>query len=142
ARLHTAESADRPPAPPPPEPILPHGNQGARESPPPRQPEPARPRRTLGELLGAFMEERNILWGELVGGLLIVGCSVALVISLWRTLQQVPYFPFLVLAGFTGLLFAAGFYTLRHWKLETTSRGLLAIALLLVPLDFLVLADL
>ena len=44
----------------------------------------------MSEVLAAFMEERNILWGELVGGLLMVGCSIALVISLWHTLEHVP----------------------------------------------------
>jgi hypothetical protein len=93
-------------------------------------------------VLAAFMEERNILWGELVGGLLIVGCSVALVISLWERLEAIPYFPFLIFAGITAALFGAGLYTLHHWKLESTSRGLLVIALLLVPLNFVVLAGL
>jgi hypothetical protein len=93
-------------------------------------------------MLSAFMEERNILWGELVGGLLIVGCSIALVISLWSRLEQIPYFPFLILAAITAALFGAGRYTLDHWKLESTSRGLLVIAMLLVPLDLLVLAGL
>ncbi len=124
-RLHPAPPEPRPAVAPPPEPV------------PPR-----RPRRSLGELLAAFMEERNILWGELVGGLLIVGCSIALVISLWQTLEEIPYFPFLVFAGITTALFGAGLYTLHHWKLEATSRGLLAIATLLVPLNFLVLAGL
>jgi hypothetical protein len=101
-----------------------------------------RPRRSLGEVLAAFMEERNILWGELVGGLLIVGCSIALVISLWKTLEEIPYFPFLIFAGITTALFGAGLYTLHHWKLESTSRGLLVIATLLVPLNFLVMAGL
>src|SRR5712664_485089 len=93
-------------------------------------------------MLAGFMEERNILWGELVGGLLIVGCSIALVISLWQTLEEIPYFPFLVFAAITAGLFGSGLYTLSHWKLESTSRGLLVIATLLVPLDFLVLAGL
>jgi len=100
----------------------------------------AAPEHSWGQMLAGFMEERNILWGELVGGLLIVGCSIALVISLWRTLEQIPYFPFLVFAAITAALFGAGFYTLSHWKLESTSRGLLVIATLLTPLDFLVLA--
>lgn len=102
----------------------------------------AAPRRSAGEVLAAFMEERNILWGELVGGLLIVGCSVALVISLWERLEAIPYFPFLIFAGITAALFGAGLYTLHHWRLESTSRGLLVIALLLVPLNFIVLAGL
>jgi hypothetical protein len=106
------------------------------------EPTPGLPRRTLGQLLAAFMEERNILWGELVGGLLIVGCSIALVISLWQTLEQIPYFPFLIFAAITVALFGAGLYTLSHWKLESTSRGLLVIGTLLVPLNFFILAGL
>jgi tetratricopeptide (TPR) repeat protein len=104
-------------------------------------PPPRKPRRSLMDVLAGFMEERNILWGELVGGLLIVGCSIALVITLWKQLEEVPYFPFLVFASITLALFGAGQYTLHHWKLESTSRGLLIIALLLVPLNLLVLAD-
>lgn len=103
---------------------------------------PAVPRRSFAAWIGVFMEERNILWGELIGGTLIVGCSIALVISLWQTLEQIPFFPFLIFAAITSALFGAGFYTLHHWKLESTSRGLLLIATLLAPLDFLVLAGL
>jgi hypothetical protein len=100
------------------------------------------PRRSMGELFAGFMEERNILWGELVGGLLMVGCSIALVISLWTKLEAIPYFPFFIFSGITAALFGAGLYTLHHWKLESTSRGLLVIATLLVPLNFLVMAGL
>jgi hypothetical protein len=100
------------------------------------------PRRGVYRWFAAFMETRNILWGELVGGLLIVGCSIALVLSLWQTLEQIPLFPFIILATITAMLFGAGHYTLHHWKLEATSRGLLAIGLLLTPLSFLVLAGL
>jgi hypothetical protein len=103
---------------------------------------PPRPRPSLGQVLAAFMEERNILWGELAGGLLIVGCSAALVVYLWQTQKQIPYFPFFVVAGVTASPFAAGLYTLHRWKLATTSRGLLIIATLLVPLSFLVMAGL
>jgi hypothetical protein len=107
---------------------------------PPREPVVPPPRRrSLGELLAGFMEDRNILWGELVGGLLIVGCSIALVISLWHTLEENPYTPFFIFFGISTALFGAGLYTLHHWKLEATSRGLLVIATLLVPLNFLVL---
>jgi hypothetical protein len=109
--------------------------------PPAVLPAPPRPRRSLTNVLAAFMEERNILWGELAGGLLIVGCSIALIITLWHSLESLPYFPFLIFACITAALFSAGEYTLHHWKLESTSRGLLVIALLLVPLNLLVLAD-
>ena len=101
-------------APPPePEPIVPV----------PQTEGPAPPRRGVYGWLAAFMEERHILWGELVGGLLMVGCSVALVLSLWQTLEQIPLFPFIILATITAAMFGAGRYTLHHWKLEATSRG-------------------
>jgi hypothetical protein len=111
----------------------------AEETPP----APPRRRRSLAEVLGAFMQESNIVWGELVAGLVMVGSSVALVISLWKTLEEsVPYFPFLIFTAITMAIFGAGLYSLSHWKLESTSRGLLAIATLLVPLNFLVMAGL
>ncbi len=123
---------------------------GKRSSPPdevaapvPAPREAAAPRRSWTDLLAGFMEEKNILWGELVGGLLIVGCSTALVVTLWQTtLEHFPYFPALVSAAVTLALLGAGRYTLSHWKLEATSRGLLVIATLLVPLNLLVLAGL
>ncbi len=94
-----------------------------------------------GSFVAAFMEERNILWGELVGGLLIVGCSIALVVTLWRSLESIPYFPFLLSTFITLALYGAGQYTLHHWRLTATSRGLLVIALLLTPLNLLLLSD-
>ncbi len=100
------------------------------------------PRRSFGEMLAGFMEERNILWGELVGGLLIVGCSIALVISLRETLEKIQFFPFLIVGAVAAALIGAGRYTLSHWKLESTSRGLLVIGTLLVPLSFTVLGGL
>jgi len=108
----------------------------------PALPAPPASQRSAASVLAAFLEARNILWGEIVGGLLIIGCSIALVISLWEVLERIPYFPFLLFAGITGALFGAGQYTLHRWKLHSTSRGMLAVALLLVPLDFLVLAGL
>lgn len=94
----------------------------------------------LGNLLSAFMEEKNVRWGELVGGLLIVGGSVALVISFWAEIAARPLLKFGLFNGVAGALFALGFYTARKWKLPTTSRGVLAIATLLVPLNFLSIA--
>jgi hypothetical protein len=95
------------------------------------------PRRSLSELLAAFMEQRNILWGELLSGILIVGCSIMLVLHLWKTLEENPVYQFGIFVGVTAALFGAGLYTLNHWKLQTTSRGILIIAALLVPLNFL-----
>jgi hypothetical protein len=105
---------------------------------PPREPaEPLPPKRRLSD----FLEEHNILWGELVGGLLIVGCSIALVVTLRQTLETIPYFRFWLSALVTGGLFGAGQYTLHRWKLAGTSRGMLVISLLHAPLTLLLLAD-
>lgn len=130
-----------PPPSPPPAVAVPVAPAGARQERPaavvvaPRRPRP--PRRSFAELLAAFMEQRNILWGEVIGGLLIVGCSIALVISLWQTLEENPLYQAAIFVSVTAGLFGAGLYTFSHWKLESTSRGLLVIATLLVPLNLL-----
>ncbi len=86
------------------------------------------------------MEEKNIRWGELVGGLLIVCCSIALVISFWNAIAERPVLKYIVFNGVTSALFGVAFYTERRWKLPNTSRGLYIIASLLVPLNFLAMA--
>ena len=95
-------------------------------------------RRQLAAVLQAFMAEKNIRWGELIAGLLIVGSAVGLVISLRATLTEtIPYFPALIFMLITLAIYGAGMYTLRRWNLQATSRGVLTISLLLTPLNFL-----
>ena len=113
------------------------------EPPPPRYeppPPPPPPRRPFTEVLNSFMEESNIRWGEIIGGLLIIGCSTALVVSLWAQISQIPVLKFLIFTTVTAVLFGVGLYTEHRWKLPTTSRGILTIATLLVPLNFLAIA--
>src|SRR6266550_3820088 len=106
-----------------------------RAMPPPRA-----PRRSFTEVLNAFMEESNIRWGEIIGGLLIIGCSTALTVSLWTQISSIPVLKFLIFTTVTAVLFGVGLYTEHRWKLPTTSRGILTIATLLVPLNFLAIA--
>ncbi len=102
---------------------------------------PAPPKhQPLGQLLSAFMEEKNIRWGELVGGLLIVSCSIALVVSFWSKIAERPFLKFGVFNGVTAALFGIGLHAAKRWKLPTTSQGLLITAMLLVPLNFLAIA--
>ena len=103
-------------------------------------PPPPPPRRPFSEVLNSFMEESNIRWGEIIGGLLIIGCSTALVVSLWAQISQIPVLKFLIFTTVTAVLFGIGLYTEHRWKLPTTSRGILTIATLLVPLNFLAIA--
>ncbi|HET7286027.1 MAG TPA: hypothetical protein VFI71_01110, partial [Pyrinomonadaceae bacterium] len=108
--------------------------------PTPLPPPPPRTRRPFSEVLNSFMEESNIRWGEIIGGLLIIGCSTALVVSLWAQISQIPVLKFLIFTTVTAILFGIGLYTEHRWKLPTTSRGILTIATLLVPLNFLAIA--
>lgn len=108
------------------------------QAPPPAPPKP--PRKPFADVLAAFMEQSNIRWGEIIGGLLIIGCSTALVVSLWAQISRVPVIKFLIFTTVTAALFGIGFYTAHRWKLPTTSRGILTIATLLVPLNFLAIA--
>ncbi len=103
-------------------------------------PAPPRPRKPFSEVLAAFMEQSNIRWGEIVGGLLIIGCSTALVVSLWAQISRIPVLKFLIFTTVTAAMFGVGLYTEHRWKLPTTSRGILTIATLLVPLNFLAIA--
>ncbi len=101
---------------------------------------PPVPRKSFAEMLAAFMEEKNIRWGELLGGLLIIGCSLALVISLWSQIEQIPLLKFFIFTAMTGAFAGLGFYSEHRWKLPNTSRGLLITATMLVPLNFLAIA--
>ncbi len=99
---------------------------------------PVGQRLTTG-LLKSFMEQSNIRWIELISAALIVVCSVGLVISLWSTLSSTSrFFPSLVFLLATAAVHGAGQYTLRQWKLRSTSRGILHIGLMLIPLAVLV----
>jgi hypothetical protein len=102
---------------------------------------PALPVRTWSQILDGFMEERNLRWGELIGGMLIVCGSIALVISFWSQIAERPFLKFVVFNGFTAAMFGAGVYCDRRLRLSTTSRGIYSIATLLVPLNFLALAS-
>ncbi|MGE0129853.1 MAG: hypothetical protein AB7U82_17365 [Blastocatellales bacterium] len=103
----------------------------------PASPGVKQPRRSFTEMLETFMEESSIRWGELIGGLLIIGCSIALVVSLWSEITSRPFLKFSVFIGVTSALFGLGFYSAHRWKLPTTSRGVLIISTLLAPLNFL-----
>ena len=101
-------------------------------------PSPPAPQRSFAEMMAGFMEKRNIRWGELASGLLIVGSAVGLVISLRDELRdRIPYFSALVFMLITAAIHGSGTYTLKRWKLRNTSRGVLLIGMLLIPLNFL-----
>ena len=61
--------------------------------------------RHVGRLAGNIPGTTEHLLGELVGGLPVVSCSIALVLSLWETLEGIPLFPFLAAASINLAMF-------------------------------------
>jgi hypothetical protein len=101
---------------------------------------PPQPRSVLSrsEVIQSFLAAHNIRWGELAAGMLIVGCSIGLVITLWNTLVDTHrVIPSLIFLCANAAIYAAGLYTLSRWRLRHTSRAVLVIATLLVPLSVL-----
>jgi len=91
-------------------------------------------RQRVGKVFRAFLAEKNIKWGELVGALLIFGGSLSLLVTYWRSFDVAV--KLLCFIGAATVFFAAGIYTRKRWRLPTTSATLLAVFLSLVPLVF------
>jgi hypothetical protein len=122
-------------------PVQPFSAVGAVPVAPPAGQFERTPHRTLGQVFQSFLRESNIRWGELVGGMLIVGCSIALVISFWTQIESRPLLQFGIFISVTAAALGLGLYAEQHWRVPTTSRGILLIATLLVPLNFLAMAS-
>ncbi|EMI45740.1 hypothetical protein [Rhodopirellula sp. SWK7] len=116
----------------------PFGLAATRERAQPASVQPASVQRAMSEVITSFLADHNIRWGELVAGLMIVVCSIGLVVSLWSTITSTHrVVPSLIFMSADAAIFAAGLYTMRRWKLRHTSRAVLIIATLLVPLSVL-----
>ena len=97
-----------------------------------------RPTISTGEIIQSFLSAHNIRWGELIAGILIVVCSIGLVISLWGPLVQTHRaIPTLIFLAANAAIYSVGLYTLSRWRLRHTSRAVLIIATLLIPLSVL-----
>jgi hypothetical protein len=108
---------------------------------PPATAPPGQPSEPVSRMLAAFLEDKNIRWGELVGGLIVVGCSVALVLSFWASIAERPFLKYGLFLGVTAGLFGLGLHAERRWKLPTTALGLLSIGVLLIPLNCLAISS-
>ena len=100
----------------------------------PKQP----PTLSTSEIIQSFLSAHNIRWGELIAGMLIVVCSIGLVISLWGPLVKTHRaIPTLIFLAANAAIYSVGLYTLSRWRLRHTSRAVLVIATLLIPLSVL-----
>ena len=96
------------------------------------------PALSTSEIIQSFLSAHNIRWGELIAGLLIVVCSIGLVISLWGPLVKTHRaIPALIFLAANAAIYGVGLYTLSRWRLRHTSRAVLVIATLLIPLSVL-----
>lgn len=97
-----------------------------------------RPRLTpLQRFLEAFFHERNIQWMLATGVLILLGSSLMLVTSHWREIT--PAWKCIVLLGYTACAYVAGHVARFHLALPRTGTVLLALTVLLIPIDFLAL---
>ncbi len=93
-------------------PIVPQGSWEQAILPEPvRAAKPVKPSVSWSEWLAGFMEQRHIRWGELIGGLLIVCCSMVLVISFWNVIAELPWMQYALFNGVTAGIFALGLYS-------------------------------
>lgn len=89
-------------------------------------------------VIQSFLASHNIRWGEIVAGILIVVCSVGLVRTLWNPLVAThPLIPSVIFLIANVAIGSAGLYTLNRWRLRHTSRAVLIITILLIPLSVL-----
>ena len=98
---------------------------------------PAKPPRRLADILRAFMDESNIKLGEFVAGLLIVIGSIGLVTALNAHFENIPYLSSVVFLTIVSLFHVVGIYSLKKWNLASSSRVILLIGNLLIPLNVL-----
>lgn len=99
---------------------------------------PAEPARKLSDILRVFMDESNIKVGEFISGLLIVFGSVGLVVTLNQQFKDdIAYLPSAVFMTIVALFHLLGIYSYRKWNLTSSSRVILYIANLLIPLNVL-----
>ncbi|MCH2599895.1 MAG: hypothetical protein MKZ94_10765 [Pirellulales bacterium] len=98
---------------------------------------PSKPPRRLSDILRGFMDESNIKLGEFVAGLLIIIGSIGLVTALNIAYKNIPYLSSVVFLTIVSLFHIFGIYSLKKWNLASSSRVVLLIGNLLIPLNVL-----
>ena len=83
------------------------------------------------------MDESNIKLGEFVAGLLIIIGSIGLVTALNIAYKNIPYLSSVVFLTIVSLFHIFGIYSLKKWNLASSSRVVLLIGNLLIPLNVL-----
>ena len=85
--------------------------------------------------LNAFFQEDNIKWMLGAGVCILLGSSLRLVTMHWN--ECTPVWKYLILLGYTGIVFPLGEFSYHKLGLRKTGTVLLALTALLIPLSFL-----
>ncbi len=87
--------------------------------------------------LDGFLQDRNIKWMLGIGMLILFGSSLMLVIAEWQ--NYTPIWKYLILLGYTAVIFVGGEVSYWRLKLHRTGTVLQALTVLLLPITFLAL---
>ena len=86
--------------------------------------------------LKAFLAERNIRWGEIIGVIIVIGSAIPLAVMYWESFDKLT--KYLLFCAVTLLFLGAGWYSQRAWKLVHASRALIAVFVFLFQLGIMV----
>lgn len=86
-----------------------------------------------------FLDERNIQWILAIGMLIVLASSLLLVGWNWHEAGFTPWWKYLTLVAYWGLVNGAGEWGYYRLGLRKTGTVLMALAVLLVPISFLAL---
>ncbi len=87
--------------------------------------------------LDAFLREENIKWILGIGVCILLGSSLRLVTTHWH--ECTPVWKYLILIGYSALVFGLGEFSYHRLGLRKTGTVLMALTTLLIPISFLAL---
>jgi hypothetical protein len=94
-------------------------------------------RSALARFLDNFLQERNIQWVLVAGVIILLGSTLMLVVTHWQS--YTPIWKYLIMLGYTGVIYGAGVWSYGVLGLRKTGTVLMALTVLLLPVMFLAL---
>ncbi len=95
-------------------------------------------RSALESFIDSFFQEKNIRWMLVIGAAIVFGSLLMLVSKQWS--QWPAAIQFLIVLGYTGIIYAFGELSSKRLGLHATGKVLQSLTLLLLPMCFLSLS--